>query len=49
MAGAVRFNSPALHDEAMRIAHAFPWAQFGSIEVRPVRDMQAVRTRVGAA
>ena len=35
-------------DEAMRIAHAFPWSQFGSIEVRPVRDMQAVRTRVGA-
>ena len=36
-------------DEAMRIAQAFPWARFGSIEVRPVRDMQAVRTRVGAA
>lgn len=34
-------------DEAMRIAHEFPWARFGSIEVRPVRDMQAVRTRVG--
>jgi hypothetical protein len=26
----------------------FPWARFGSIEVRPVRDMQAVRMRVGA-
>ena len=35
-------------DEAMRIAQAFPWAQFGSIEVRPVRDMAAVRLRVGA-
>ena len=35
-------------DEAMRIAHAFPWSRFGSIEVRPVRDMQAVRDRVGA-
>ena len=36
-------------DEAMRIAHEFPWSRFGSIEVRPVRDMQAVRDRVGAA
>ena len=35
-------------DDAMRIAQAFPWARFGSIEVRPVRDMQAVRDRVGA-
>jgi hypothetical protein len=35
-------------DEAMRIAHEFPWSRFGSIEVRPVRDMQAVRNRVGA-
>ena len=36
-------------DAAMRIAHEFPWSRFGSIEVRPVRDMQAVRDRVGAA
>jgi len=36
-------------DEAMRIAQEFPWARFGSIEVRPVRDMQAVRDRVSAA
>ena len=36
-------------DEALRIAQAFPWARFGSIEVRPIRDMQGVRTRVGAA
>ena len=36
-------------DEAMRIAQQFPWARFGSIEVRPVRDMGAVRERVGAA
>ena len=36
-------------DEAVRIAHEFPWIRFGSIEVRPVRDMQAVRDRVGAA
>lgn len=36
-------------DDAMRIAQQFPWARFGSIEVRPVRDMQAVRDRVSAA
>ncbi len=35
-------------DAAMEIAGAFPWSQFGSIEVRPVRDMQSVRDRVGA-
>lgn len=36
-------------EQAMEIAQQFPWSRFGSIEVRPVRDMQAVRTRVGAA
>jgi hypothetical protein len=36
-------------DEAVAIARQFPWARFGSIEVRPVRDMQSVRDRVGAA
>ena len=35
-------------DEAMRLAQEFPWSRFGSIEVRPVRDMQAVRQQVGA-
>ncbi|KGM54595.1 hypothetical protein N799_09205 [Lysobacter arseniciresistens ZS79] len=35
-------------DEAVRIASEFPWVQTGCIEVRPVRDMQAVRERVGA-
>jgi hypothetical protein len=35
-------------DQAMVIAEQFPWARFGSIEVRPVRDMQAVRSHVGA-
>jgi hypothetical protein len=35
-------------DEAVRIAAGFPWARTGCIEVRPVRDMQAVRERVGA-
>jgi len=36
-------------DEAMRMALEFPWARFGCIELRPVRDMDAVRRRVGAA
>jgi hypothetical protein len=36
-------------EEAMDIARQFPWSRFGSIEVRPVRDMGAVRERVGAA
>jgi len=35
-------------DEAVRIASEFPWAQVGCIEVREVRDMNAVRRRVGA-
>ena len=35
-------------DEAVRIASEFPWARTGCIEVRPVRDMDAVRRRVGA-
>ena len=35
-------------DEAVRIAHEFPWTRTGSIEVRPVRDFDAVRERVGA-
>ncbi len=34
-------------DDAMRIAHEFPWSRYGSIEVRPVADMQAERVRVG--
>jgi len=35
-------------DEAVRIAAEFPWSRTGSIEVRPVRDMDAVRRRVSA-
>lgn len=35
-------------DDAVRIAAEFPWASVGSIEVRPVRDFDAVRRRVGA-
>jgi hypothetical protein len=36
-------------DDAVRIAESIPWTRFGAIEVRPVRDMGAVRRRVGAA
>jgi hypothetical protein len=32
----------------VRIAHEFPWTRTGSIEVRPVRDFEGVRKRVGA-
>lgn len=35
-------------EEAVRIASEFPWSRTGSIEVRPIRDMDAVRRRVGA-
>jgi hypothetical protein len=35
-------------DEAVRIAHEFPWSRFGAIEVRPVHDMDQERLRVGA-
>jgi hypothetical protein len=36
-------------DEAVKIAAEFPWTHTGCIEVRPVRDIGAVRQRVGAA
>jgi hypothetical protein len=35
-------------EEAVRMAAEFPWAQTGCIEVRPIRDIGAVRQRVGA-
>lgn len=35
-------------EEAVRMAQEFPWVRHGCIEVRPVRDVQAVRKRVGA-
>lgn len=35
-------------EEAVRIASEFPWIKTGCIEVRPVRDIGAVRVRVGA-
>jgi hypothetical protein len=33
-------------DEAVRMAAEFPWAQTGTIEVRPVRDIEMERRRV---
>ena len=35
-------------DEAVRIASEFPWTRTGCVEIRPVRDIDAVRRRVGA-
>jgi hypothetical protein len=35
-------------DEAIKIAAEFPWTRTGSVEIRPVRDFEAVRRRVGA-
>lgn len=35
-------------EDAVRLAHEWPWIAYGSIEVRPVRDFGAVRRRVGA-
>jgi hypothetical protein len=35
-------------EEAVRLAQSFPWTRYGCIEVRPVRDIDAVRARVGA-
>lgn len=35
-------------EHAVAMAEALPWARTGCIEVRPVRDMNAVRLQVGA-
>ena len=35
-------------EEAVRMAHEQPWTKYGSIEVRPVGDIAAMRARVGA-
>ena len=35
-------------DEAVRMAQELPWIKFGSVEVRPVGDIAAMRARVGA-
>ena len=47
LAGFNLINAPN-HEEAMRIAQQFPWSRYGSIEVRPVEDMDVERERVGA-
>jgi hypothetical protein len=33
-------------DEAVRIAAEFPWTRTGSVEIRPVQDIEEVRRRV---
>lgn len=48
MLGGFNLIEAADLEEAVRIASEFPWAASGSIEVRPVRDIDAVRRRVGA-
>jgi hypothetical protein len=35
-------------EEAVRMAHELPWTKYGSIEVRAVGDIAAMRRRVGA-
>ena len=35
-------------EEAVEMAKEFPWARTGCVEVRPVRDIGAVRARVNA-
>lgn len=35
-------------EDAVKLAQTFPWTNYGAVEVRPVRDMAAVRARVGA-
>jgi hypothetical protein len=35
-------------DDAVRIASEFPWTQTGCVEIRPIRDIAAVRRKVGA-
>ena len=48
MLGGFNLIEAADIDEAVRIAGEFPWTETGSVEVRPVRDFDAVRRRVGA-
>jgi hypothetical protein len=36
-------------NEAVRIAEEFPWVQTGCVEIRPVRDIGAVRQRVSGS
>ena len=49
MLGGFNLIEAADMDEAVRIAAEFPWTATGCVEIRPIRDMAAVRRRVGAA
>jgi hypothetical protein len=33
-------------DEAMKLAEAFPWAESGCLEIRPIREMDEIRRAV---
>ena len=35
-------------EEALKIAGEFPWTEVGSVEVRPILPVEAMRARVGA-
>jgi len=35
-------------EEAVRMAQELPWTAYGSVEVRPIGDFEAMRKRVGA-
>ncbi|WP_395683668.1 YciI family protein [Dokdonella sp.] len=48
MLGGFNLIEAADMDEALRIAAEFPWAKYGCLELRPVRDFAKVRARVGA-
>lgn len=48
MLGGYNIIEAASLDEAVRIASEFPWTETGCVEIRPIRDIDAVRTRVGA-
>ena len=46
--GGFNLIEAADYDEAVRIAATFPWTETGCVEVRAIRDIDAVRARVGA-
>ena len=48
MVGGYMIVSADSMEEAVRMAEEFPWIGTGCIEVRPVRDINTVRRRVGA-
>ncbi len=48
MLGGYNIIEAASLDEAVRIASEFPWTETGCVEIRPIRDLAAVRQGVGA-